>query len=78
MLRHLLAEYVLRRLSGSSRHGRRSRYGYGPALGRHHSGWGRPRSRRRSRVHVTGCCLPIPLGVLMTLGLAGRVALRRR
>jgi hypothetical protein len=34
------------------------------------------RTRRGSRVQVTGCCLPIPLALVLSLGLSAR-ALRR-
>jgi hypothetical protein len=34
------------------------------------------RTRRGSRVTVSGCCLPIPLGLLLSIGLAAQ-ALRR-
>jgi len=63
---------------GPSQH-RRSRRGYHrPVHMRHGFGWGAPRRRRHSRVHVTGCCLPIPLGLLVASTAVGRVALRRR
>ena len=35
------------------------------------------RTRRGSRVRVSGCCLPIPLGLVLGAGLAGRVVHRR-
>jgi hypothetical protein len=35
------------------------------------------RTRRGSRVTVTGCCLPIPLGMLALLAGAARVLVRR-
>jgi len=35
------------------------------------------RTRRGSRVRVSGCCLPIPLGLVLGAGLAARVAHRR-
>lgn len=35
------------------------------------------RTRRGSRVHVTGCCLPIPLTFVLAAGLGARAALRR-
>ena len=61
-------DYLHYRLSGGGRHRRRRGYGYG-----------RPRHRRgRSNVRVTGCCLPIPLGVVATAALGGRTIARRR
>jgi len=77
MARSLLREYLLRRLMGPSQQ-RRSRYGHRPVHTRRGYGWGAPRRRRHSRVHVTGCCLPIPLGLLVCSAAVGRVALRRR
>jgi len=78
-LRHALREYAIYRLGG----GRHRRYGYGRRSPRYRSQ--RPtypfvlRSpRRRSRVHVTGCCLPIPLGVLVGSTVMGRALVRRR
>ena len=64
-------DYLLYRISGGGRHGRRRRgYGYG---------YGRPRHRRgRSNVRVSGCCLPIPLGVVATAAVGGRTIARRR
>jgi hypothetical protein len=35
------------------------------------------RTRRGTRVTVTGCCLPIPLGLLLVAVAAARAALRR-
>jgi len=64
--------------------------GYGPAGGRRRGGFGMSgpfptystRTRRGTRVHVGGCCLPIPLAVLgsTALGAAatGRAWRRRR
>ncbi len=55
--------------------------GGGHRRGRHHRGrhayYGRPRHRRRSNVHVSGCCLPIPLGVVAATAIGGRAAVRR-
>ena len=36
------------------------------------------RTRRGTRVHVSGCCLPIPLGMLLATGLGARGLMRRR
>jgi hypothetical protein len=58
-------------------------YGYG---GRRQSGGFRffgpfptysTRTRRGSRVTVSGCCLPIPLGLTIAAALGARAALRR-
>ena len=68
-------DYLLYRIAGGGRH-RRRRQGFG-----HGHGWGhgRPRHRRgRSNVRVTGCCLPIPLGVVATAAVGGRSIARRR
>jgi len=35
------------------------------------------RTRRGSRVHVSGCCLPIPLGVLVATVAGARGLMRR-
>jgi hypothetical protein len=35
------------------------------------------RTRGGSRVTVTGCCLPIPLALAVSLGVAGRALLKR-
>lgn len=77
-MHNLLRFLMLRRLFQQSRRHRRSGWGYG-----HHRrpsyGWGYgARPRRRSQVRVTGCCLPIPLGVLLTAGWLARLGLERR
>lgn len=57
---------------GPSRH-RRGRAGFfGPMP--YYSG----RTRRGSSVHVSGCCLPIPLGLLGLTALGARGLARRR
>ncbi len=54
------------------RHHRRSRSGfYGPFP--YHS----RRTRGGSRVTVSGCCLPIPLGLLAALAMGARLLVRR-
>ncbi len=79
---------------GGSRwgYGPRSGYGYGPrsGYGRRRqpprSGFGMrgpfPGYSRRTRgggqVHVTGCCLPIPLALATGAALGGRAVLRSR
>jgi hypothetical protein len=90
MLGMLARAFMIRRILGS---GRRSRHGgrYGGRYGgRHGHGRGRGRTgffgpmpyysrqtRGGSRVSVGGCCLPIPLGLLTSLGLGARLLLRR-
>ena len=82
--------YVINRMARGSRHRPR---GYGYGYGRHPRAYGRrsrggfdfwgpfPRYSRRtrggSRVSVSGCCLPIPLGVIATLGAGARLLVRR-
>jgi hypothetical protein len=52
------------------------RYGWGAPP----RGWGRPPGygwyRPRTRVRVYGCCLPIPLGVMIAGALGARTAVR--
>jgi len=72
----LLSRFLLlRRLLGLGRHRRhrgRSRSGfYGPFP--YHS----RRTRGGSRVTVSGCCLPIPLGLLAVFATGARLLLRR-
>lgn len=71
-LRHLGREYVNHKLNESSRR-RYGRYGRPQR-----SVFFAPRRRRRSNVRVTGCCLPIPLGVFVVSVGAGGIAVRRR
>ncbi len=74
LLRVLAREYLIQRLARGRRPPRRrggffvvpQRRGY----------YGAP--MRRTRVRVGGCCLPIPLGVVVSLGAGTRLALRRR
>ena len=83
MLAAIFRAFMLRRLFGAASRRRRPSYGYG--YGRRSSGgfglrgpfptYSR-RTRGGSRVTVTGCCLPIPLGVFAAL--SGLLALRRR
>ena len=77
MFASILRALMLRRLLEGSRRSRRSR-GYGGGYGRrsHRSRggfgmWGplpsySRRTRGGSRVTVSGCCLPIPLGIMAT------------
>ena len=72
----LLSRFLLlRRLLGL---GRQRRY-----RGRSRSGFYGPfpyhtrRTRGGSRVTVSGCCLPIPLGLLAALAMGARLLVRR-
>jgi hypothetical protein len=79
-MRTLLRFLMLRRFLDQSRRHRRSGWGYGSGYGRRPSygwGYGRPRHRGRSQVRVTGCCLPIPLGMLMAAGGLSRLLFAR-
>jgi hypothetical protein len=87
MLPRLLLGYLLRRIGtgGSRRRGWRApppRYGYGRRR-RGNFGFFGPfptystRTRRGSRVTVSGCCLPIPLALAVATALAARGLLRR-
>ena len=90
LLRALARGYVLRRLLGGGGRGRRRRTGGYGSRGYGSRGYasrgpgsrGRglvlaPQARRRSNVRVVGCCLPIPLGVLLA-SLVGAEGVRRR
>jgi hypothetical protein len=83
--------YVINRLAQRGRHRRygRSPYGrhsgfFGPPRRRGRTGFWGPmpyysgRTRRGSRVHVSGCCLPIPLGMLLATAVGARGLMRRR
>ena len=77
---HLARAYMIDRLARGSRRGRRYGYGRRP---RSRGGFFGPfpyysgQTRRGSRVTVSGCCLPIPLGIVM-LGAVGARAMTRR
>jgi hypothetical protein len=80
LVSRLLRVYLLRRLLGGGRHHR----GYGSGRRRRgRAGFLGPfptystRTRRGSRVTVTGCCLPIPLALGLSLALAARLLVRR-
>jgi hypothetical protein len=79
LFRHAAREYLIHRLSRDRhRYAQRRRpygYGYGRHRPRHPFILGRP--RRRTRVHVGGCCLPIPLGVLLVSTGTARALIRR-
>jgi hypothetical protein len=85
MLGHLMRAFLLDRLlRRSARHSRRGRHGYGYGRRpRGRTGFAGPfpyysrRTRGGSRVAVSGCCLPIPLGIV-AVALAGMRALTRR
>ena len=86
--RAYLLDRLLRDQHRRRRSGRRGGYGYSP-YGRHprrrSSGFGMwgplptySRRGRRSNVTVTGCCLPIPLGVFTVGALGLARAMRTR
>jgi hypothetical protein len=85
LFRRLLFAWILRRFAdrGRRRRSTRYRYGYGyPRRGRNVGFFGpfptySTRTRGGSRVTVTGCCLPIPLGLATALALGVRALLRR-
>ncbi len=73
----LLTVHLLGRLLGGGRHrgyGRRRR-GRGRFVGPFPT-YG-TRTRRGSRVTVSGCCLPIPLALAVSATLGARVLIRR-
>ena len=86
MLGLLARAFMINRILGR---GRRSRYGggyggrYGRGRSRGRAGFFGPmpyysrQTRGGSRVSVSGCCLPIPLSLVATLGLGARMFLRR-
>ena len=80
-MRYLIRGHLLRRLLGGGRSHRYGRYGYGHRP-RRRTGFFGPfpyysgRTRGGSRVTVSGCCLPIPLGLLISFA-AGVRLLRR-
>jgi hypothetical protein len=82
-LRRLLSMYLLGRLLGSGRGRTPARHRYGRGRRRGNVGFFGPfptystRTRRGSRVTVSGCCLPIPLALVVTAALGTRAALRR-
>jgi hypothetical protein len=76
-MRTILRLLLFRRLlEQSRRHRRRSPWGYGHSR-RPAYGWGYGRPRRRGQVRLTGCCLPIPLGMLAVAAVATRSLLAR-
>ena len=92
LLRQLTRAYLINRVARGGRHGARGRHGawgYGRhprAYGRRSRGrggfWGpvpyySTRTRGGSRVAVSGCCLPIPLGVIAVLAGAAQLVTRR-
>jgi hypothetical protein len=73
LFRELTRAYVINRLArGGRRRARRRSWHYGHAP-RSYS----RRPRGRSQVRVTGCCLPIPLGILGVLVAGARILVRR-
>lgn len=81
LFRQLGRGYIINRMLRGGRHRGRSPYSARRPRGRggfrgpfpYYSG----RTRRGSRVRVTGCCLPIPLGMLSALAVGARLLLRR-
>jgi hypothetical protein len=83
LLSRLVNAYLLRRLLGGGRRRRRGpAYGYGRRP-RGRVGFFGPfptystRTRRGSRVTVSGCCLPIPLVCAIGAAAGARALLRR-
>ena len=85
VLRRLLFAWLIRRFTDRRRRGRavRPRYGYGYPRRRRNVGFFGPfprystRTRGGSRVTVTGCCLPIPLALVLSTALGARRARKR-
>jgi hypothetical protein len=81
MFRSLARAFVLQRLMQRGQRRRHGRYGRSGRRGR--TGFWGPmpyysgRTRRGTRVHVSGCCLPIPLGMLLATVLGARSLVRR-
>jgi len=75
--RHAAREYVIHRLARGRRPPRGGLYPMRRPRGGFYGVRSRP-ARPRSRVRVGGCCLPIPLGMVVTLGAGTRLALRLR
>ena len=89
IFRALARAFLINRLM---QRGRRRGYGrsygssgfFGPSRRRGRTGFFGPmpyysgRTRRGSRVHVSGCCLPIPLGLLAATAVGARGVMRRR
>lgn len=72
--RRAARDYLVYRVLSGGRHRRGRRHHGRPVYS-----YGRPRHRhrRRSNVHVSGCCLPIPLGVLAAAAVGGRAIVSR-
>ena len=81
MVRLLARAFMINRLLNRSQGRRYGRYGRSYSRGR--GGFFGPmpyysrRTRGGSRVTVSGCCLPIPLALMATLGLGARLRVRR-
>jgi hypothetical protein len=79
--RHVVREYLIHRLSGGRRHayGHRRRYPRHRSHRRHRQTY--PvilrRPQQRTRVHVGGCCLPIPLTMLLGSMVLVQLVIRR-
>ncbi|HEX2103794.1 MAG TPA: hypothetical protein VHF51_09090 [Solirubrobacteraceae bacterium] len=86
LLSRLLSAYLLRRLLAGGRHRGRRWSAPPPRHARRRAGRMRmvgpfptysTRTRRGSRVTVSGCCLPIPLTLAAGVALGARGVLRR-
>ena len=91
LFRILGRAFLINRLMQRNRHRGYGRYGggygasgfFGAPRRRGRTGWFGPmpyysgRTRRGTRVHVSGCCLPIPLGMLGLTALGARALGRR-
>jgi hypothetical protein len=85
LFRRLLYTYLLRRLFGYGQRRRPARYRFGYGRRPRRGGFGffgpfptySTRTRRGSRVTVSGCCLPIPLALAVATAATARAMLRR-
>jgi hypothetical protein len=76
ILRMLARAFLINRLSQRRQRRRGRGHGRGGFFGPmpYYSG----RTRRGTRVQVSGCCLPIPLGMLLAAAVGARGLTRRR
>jgi hypothetical protein len=76
ILRALGRAFLINRVAQRRQRRRGRAYGRGGFFGPmpYYSG----RTRRGTRVHVSGCCLPIPLGMLLATAVGARGLMRRR
>jgi hypothetical protein len=84
LLSQLARAYMANRIMRGSARRRAGRSPWGAPRPRRRGGFYGPfpyystRTRRGSRVTVSGCCLPIPLGVVAATGLGAQAWRRRR